>query len=297
MSHTLSRFAGLAGLRIHRDGEFAATGKLSTPLDGLCVPLRSAAYADEVNGNSRIAAVITKAEIAERLDPRLAVAIADDPDAAHSEVHASLAEAQAEQWRRTPNQIDGSARIDPSARISETAVTIGPGAWIGPNCHIAAGVSVGEGTVLHSGVALGVPGFNTGMIGGRLRIVPQVGGVDIGPHVEMLANCTVARAIFGGATTIGEETVTDNLVYIAHDVQIGRRVQICALANILGRTIVGDEAYVGPSSVIRNGLVIGRRSRITMGAVVTRDVADEETVSGNFAVPHARFLDHIRSIR
>lgn len=297
MNHPLSRFAGLAGMRIHRDGDFAATGKLSTPLDGLCVPLRSAAYADEVNGNPRIVAVITKAEIAEHLDPRLAVAIADDPDAAHSEVHATLADAQAEQWLLTPNRIDETARIDPSARISETAVTIGPGAWIGPNCHIAAGVSVGAGAVLHSGIALGVPGFNTGKIGGRMRIVPQVGGVDIGSYVEMMANCTVARAIFGGDTVLGEETLVDNLVYIAHDVQIGRRVQICALANILGRTIVGDEAYIGPSAVVKNGLVLGPSARVSIGAVVTRDVARGATVSGNFAVAHDRFIEHMRAIR
>lgn len=297
MTYRLSQFAELAGFVVVRDGPFRATGKLSTPIDGLCVPLRSAKYAGEVNANPRIAAVVTLPELADQLDPRMAVATASDPDAAHSEIHARLAKSQEAVWRQTANVIHPDATIDPSARISDYAVNIGAGAWIGPNCHIAAGVTVGEGCVLHSGVALGVPGFNTGIIGGRLKIVPQIGEVRLCAHVEMLANSTVARAIFGGATTIGEETVTDNLVYIAHDVQIGRRVQICALANILGRTIVGDEAYIGPSSVIKNGLVMGNRSRITMGAVVTQNVADDETVSGNFAVPHARFLDHIRSIR
>lgn len=104
-------------------------------------------------------------------------------------------------------------------------------------------------------------------------------------------------AFFGGHTSLGEETVADNLVYIAHDVQIGRRVQICALVNVLGRTIVGDEAYLGPSCVVKNGLVLGARARVNIGAVVTTDLAEDAIVSGNFAVPHDRFLDHIRSIR
>ena len=94
MSHRLSEFQGLAGLEVLRDGEFAVTGKLSTPLDGLCVPLRSAKYLDEVNGNPSVAAVITTREIAEGLDPRFAVGVAEQPDAAHSEVHARLAEAR-----------------------------------------------------------------------------------------------------------------------------------------------------------------------------------------------------------
>ena len=107
----------------------------------------------------------------------------------------------------------------------------------------------------------------------------------------------MSRALFFGDTTLGEEVVADNLVYIAHDVQIGKRVQICALVNILGRTIVGDGAYIGPSAVIKNGLNIGAGAKISIGSVVTQDVAEHAVVSGNFAVPHDRFLEHIRSIR
>lgn len=297
MTSRLSDFAGLGGLRIVRDGCFETTGKLSTPIDSLCVPLRSSKFAAEVNANPRVSAVITKAEIAEHLNDRLAIAVAADPDAAHSEVHARLAAKAADELRAVPNSIDSSATIDQSARIGEFGVSIGANAWIGPHCTVAPGVTVGEGAVLQSGTAVGVPGFNTGVIGGKLRIVPQLGGVVIGANVEMLANCTVARAIFGGNTIVGEETLTDNLVYIAHDVHIGRRVQICALVNVLGRAVLGDEVYLGPSCVVRNGLVLGARARVSMGAVVTTDVAEGATVTGNFAIPHDRFLDHIRSIR
>lgn len=297
MPHLLSEFAGLAGLEIVRDGPFEVTGKLSTPLEGLCVPLRAVRYADEVNANPRVSAVITTRDVAGALDGRFAVAVADTPDAAHSEVHAKVAEARADELRAVPTRIDPTAEIDGAARIAGHGVTIGPRVRIGANVTVAPGVTVEADCVLHPGASLGVPGFNSGIIGGRRRIVPQLGGVRLKPFVELLSNVCVARALFGGETVLGEETLVDNLVYIAHDVQIGRRVQICALVNILGRVEIGDEAYIGPSAVVVNGARIGARGKVTMGAVVTRDVADDETVTGNFAIPHDRFLQHMRAVR
>ena len=291
------QFADLPGLAVLRDGPFALTGKLSTPLDKLCVPLRSEKFLDEVNGNPRVAAVITTREIAAGLDSRLAVAVTDRPDEAHAEIHARCARTREAELRARPNAIDASAEIDPAAHIAGYGVEIGPRCYIGPGVTLLPGVRIESDCVLHPGVSLGVPGFNTGIIGGRQRIIPQLGGVRLKPYVELLANVCVARALFGGETTIGEETVIDNLVYIAHDVQIGRRVQVCALVNILGRVEIGDEAYIGPSSVIVNGARIGKKAKVSIGAVVTRDVPDGATVSGNFAIPHDRFLTHLRSVR
>jgi UDP-3-O-[3-hydroxymyristoyl] glucosamine N-acyltransferase len=96
---------------------------------------------------------------------------------------------------------------------------------------------------------------------------------------------------------LGEETLLDSLVYIAHDVQIGRRVQVCAMASVFGRSVIGDDAYLGPSCVIKNGLMIGESARINMGSVVTENVGANIAVSGNFAIAHDRFLEHIRAIR
>lgn len=293
----LSEFAGLAGLEVVRDGVFAATGKLSTPLDGLLVPLRKPGFADEVNANPRIAAVIAAPDCVQHLDPHLAVATAIDPDAAHSEIHARRAAIELEKLRAIPSVVDPTAKIDPSAKVSDFGVVVGANAWVGPNCVIYPGVSIASDCVLHAGTAIGVPGFNTGIIGGRLKIIPQIGGVTIGEHVELLANCSVARAIYGGSTQIAPEVVTDSSVYIAHDVQIGRRVQVCAMAVLLGRVVVGDEAYIGPGAVVKNGIKLGAKARVSIGAVVTQNVPSGATVSGNFAVPHHRFLDHIRSIR
>jgi len=297
MTFRLSDFQGLAGLDVVRDGEFVVPGKLSTPLGGLCVPLRSPDYLEEVNANLNVTAVITTRSLSDGLDARFAIGIADHPDAAHSEVLASVAARRAAELNARTNQIDSSAMIDPAASIASYGVEIGPRVHIGPNVVVGPGVAIEADCVLHPGVSLGVPGFNTGIIGGRQRIVPQLGGVRLKPFVELLAHVCVAKALFGGETTLGEETVADNLAYIAHDVQIGRRVQICALANILGRTVIGDNVYIGPSAVIKNGLRIGAKAKVSIGAVVTQDVGEGVVVSGNFAIVHNRFLDHIRAIR
>lgn len=297
MINRLKSFAGVGGLEVLRDGPFEVTGKLSTPLDGLLVPVKGAAFIAEANANPRVTAVITLAALAEQVDERLAVAIADDPLMAHAEVHALCAKARAAELESQPTVIDSTAQIDPSARIAPYGVTIGARTHVGAMVSIQPGVSVANECVLHPGVALGVAGFQVGRINGRQRIIPQLGGVRLEPFVELLANTCVARALFGGATTIGEETVSDNLVYIAHDCQIGRRVQICALANILGRVVIGDDAYIGPSSTIVNGAIIGAKAKVTMGAVVTREVGAGQTVTGNFAIPHEQFLDNLRKSR
>ena len=297
MNERLGAFEGVGGLKVLRDAPFAVTGKLSTPLDGLLAPLRSERYLAEANACARLAAVITTPDLAERLDGRLGVAVAREPDVAHAEVHAQLAAARTAALQAQSTRIDPSAQIDGSASIAPYGVEIGPGVFVGPRCAVLPGSTIEADCALHVGAVIGVAGFQAARIGGRQRIAPQLGGVRLARGVELLADVSVARALFGGETLVGEETLADCHVYIAHDCRIGARVQICALANILGRVEIGDDAYIGPSAVIVNGARIGAGAKVTMGAVVTRDVAAGTTVSGNFAIEHHRFLDHLRAIR
>ncbi len=297
MTETLSAYEGVGGLKVLRDGAFAITGKLSTPLDGVLAPLRSERYLAEANACANLAAVITTPALAERLDGRLGVAVAEEPDAAHAEVHARLVAAREAALRARHTRIDPSARIDGSASVADYGVEVGPNVYVGPRSVLLPGSTIEADCALHVGAVIGVAGFQSARIGGRQRIAPQLGGVRLKTGVELLADVSVARALFGGETVLGEETLADCHVYIAHDCQIGRRVQICALANILGRVVIGDDAYVGPSAVVVNGARIGAGAKLTMGAVVTRDVEAGTTVSGNFAIEHHRFLDHLRAIR
>ena len=89
---------------------------------------------------------------------------------------------------------------------------------------------------------------------------------------------------------IGKNSKIYNLVHIAHDSKIGENTFITAGVIICGRVKVGKNSYLGPNCTIRNGLSLGENSKVSMGAVVTKNVGDSETVTGNFAVSHSKFL-------
>jgi UDP-3-O-[3-hydroxymyristoyl] glucosamine N-acyltransferase len=297
MTYRLSQFAGVAGLEVRRDGEFRLTGKLSTALDGLLVPVTGPRYVEQANSNSRVAAVITTADLADEFDGRLAVGVAPRPSEAHSEIHAQCAREREQDLRGRPTRIDGSALIDPAASIAPYGVTIGARVRVAPRAVVLPGVTLEADCVLDPGVVVGMDGFEINQVDGRLAVIPQLGGVRVGRFVRLLPHVSVARALFGGETVIGEETMVDSQTYIAHDCRIGRAVRICAHVGLMGRVVLGDGVYIGPGAVLRNGIHVGARATVSMGAVVTQDVGEGARVTGNFAIDHERFLAHIRSIR
>ena len=73
---------------------------------------------------------------------------------------------------------------------------------------------------------------------------------------------------------------------ISHGVKIGARNMIVAGSVIGGRTLLGDDCWVGLSATLKNGISVGNGARINLGAVVTKNVAAGESVTGNFAIDH-----------
>jgi hypothetical protein len=120
-------FEGLAGHHVLWGGPGECTGKLSTLIDGLCIPLRSAKYAQEVNRNSNVAAAVTKPEVADLVDQSLALALSEDPDPVHAEIHAVPAARHQERLRAEANEIYSSATID-TATVIQNGLSIGRGA-------------------------------------------------------------------------------------------------------------------------------------------------------------------------
>ena len=142
------------------------------------------------------------------------------------------------------------AYIGKNVRIGE-GVQIYPNCYVGDNCVIGdntvlyAGVRVyhhsviGKDCILHSGVVIGADGFGFEPDGeGVNRKVPQIGNVVIEDDVEVGANTTVDRAMMG-STVIHRNVKIDNLVQIAHNVEIGESTFLCAQVGIAGSTKVG----------------------------------------------------------
>lgn len=175
-------------------------------------------------------------------------------------------------------------------------VVLGPGVVLGNDCFIHPNVTLlaetilGNNVIIHSGTVAGSDGF--GFVpdaGGEHKKIPQNGNVVIGNNVEIGANCTIDRAVTG-STKIGDHTKLDNLIQVAHNVDIGRGCFIAAQTGIAGSTHVGNgvvfggQVGVGGHIIINNGAVIAAKSG------VTKDVNSGTTVSGNPARPHMETL-------
>ncbi len=153
-------------------------------------------------------------------------------------------------------------------------VTIGNSTVIHPNCILYDGVSIGNNCVIHAGTVIGAAGF--GYVrddNGEYRLFPQIGTVVIEDNVEIGANSCIDRGALG-ETRIGEGTKIDNLVQIAHNVQIGKRVVIAAQTGISGSTVIEDDCVIGGQvgmgdhALVKSGATIGSQAGVLPGKIV-----------------------------
>jgi UDP-3-O-[3-hydroxymyristoyl] glucosamine N-acyltransferase len=128
--------------------------------------------------------------------------------------------------------------------VLTSGVTIGDDCIIHPNVTILAHATVGNRVIIHSGSTIGSDGFGFAPFEGRYEKIPQVGTVVIHDDVEIGANCAIDRATLG-ATIIGSGTKLDNLLQIAHNVEIGEHTVIAAQSGVSGSTVIGSRAMIG----------------------------------------------------
>jgi UDP-3-O-[3-hydroxymyristoyl] glucosamine N-acyltransferase len=193
--------------------------------------------------------------------------------------------------------IQPHAVIEPGAYIGK-GTFIGAGSYIGhevrigENSHLAARVTigarciVGSRVILHSGVVLGSDGFGFEFIDGRHQKIPQTGIIQIDDDVEIGANTTVDRARFG-RTWIGEGTKIDNLVQIAHNVQIGKHCILCAQVGISGSTRLGDYVILGGQVGTVGHIEIGQGAQVGAQSGVSKSIPAGQVWFGSPAQPMA----------
>ena len=126
--------------------------------------------------------------------------------------------------------------------------------------------------------------------------VPQLGRVVIGDDVEVGANTTVDRGTLHD-TVIGAGTRIDNLVQIAHNVQVGRSCVIVAQVGISGSTILEDHVVFAGQSAVAGHLRIGTGARIGAQAGVIADVPARSELLGSPAQPVKAFFREVATIR
>jgi UDP-3-O-[3-hydroxymyristoyl] glucosamine N-acyltransferase len=170
-------------------------------------------------------------------------------------------------------EIGDGTNIRAGAKIGDR-VKIGKNCTIHPNVFIEDGSEIGDRVILHSGVVIGADGFGYVRDGANGYVkFPQIGKVVIEDDVEIGANSCVDRGALG-ETRVGAGTKIDNLVQIAHNVRIGKRVVIAAQTGISGSTVIEDDCVIGGQvgmgdhARVLSGAVIGSQAGVLPGKIV-----------------------------
>ena len=185
--------------------------------------------------------------------------------------------------------IGAGARIGPRTRVCANAV-IGADVAVGADAVLAEGVVVrsrcliGDRVRIGSNSVIGYEGFGYHVVDGQHRRIPHTGGVVIEDDVEIGACSCVDRAKFG-QTRIGRGTKIDNLVQVAHNVQIGPGCILVAQCGLAGSLRAGRNVVIGGHAGLRDNIVIGDGARVSACACVAGDVPAGETVAGTPAGP------------
>lgn len=218
--------------------------------------------------------------------------------------------------------IEDPSFIHPSAKIGTNAyigafVYIGPNVVIGDNCKIYpntfiadnvvignnvtffAGVKVyfdcviGSNIIIHSGAVIGGDGFGFAPNGdGSYIKISQIGNVVIEDDVEIGANTTVDRATMG-STIIRKGVKLDNLIQIAHNVEIGINTVVAAQSGISGSAKIGENVIIGGQVGVVGHISVAKGSQVQAKSGISRSIEEEGKKWAG--APASSYTDHMRS--
>ncbi len=229
------------------------------------------------------------------------------------EAVATLLDKLAPQEDFPPVGVHSSAVISDTADLADNVaiganVTIGERTRIGPGCVICPNVVIGADVELASDVVLfeGVVVRQNSQIGNRVRIgsntvigfegfgyytsdgihyrIPHIGNVVLEDDVEIGACSCVDKGKFG-STRVGAGTKIDNLVQIAHNVQVGKGCLLTGQSGVAGSAKLGNYVVLGGNSGVRDNISIGNGVQCAAHSAIAADVPDGQIVAGTPAMP------------
>ena len=186
------------------------------------------------------------------------------------------------------------AYVGANARVGEHTqiypqVYIGDDVVIGDNVIIYSGVKIyrgcciGNNCIIHSGAVIGADGFGFAPVNGEYEKIAQIGNVVLEDNVEVGANTTIDRATMG-STIIRRGVKLDNLIQVAHNVEIGENTVMAAQVGVAGSTKIGKHNMVGGQVGFAGHITVGDGNGFGAQSGVPNSVGSKQRVIGSPAI-------------
>jgi UDP-3-O-[3-hydroxymyristoyl] glucosamine N-acyltransferase len=173
-------------------------------------------------------------------------------------------------------KIGDNVKIYPHVFVGDNAV-IGDNTILHPNVKIYADTLIGNNCVIHAGTVIGSDGFGFAPQKDKTyKTIPQLGNVLIEDNVTIGANSVIDCAtMFGDSTIIRSGVKMDNLIQIAHNVEVGKNTVIAAQTGISGSTKIGENCVLAGQVGIAGHLVIANNTSIGAQAGISKSIKEE----------------------
>lgn len=186
-------------------------------------------------------------------------------------------------------KLGNNTRIYPNVYLGNN-VMVGDNSVIHPGVKIYHDCVIGNQVIIHAGTVIGSDGFGFApQADGSFQKVPQIGNVVIEDNVEIGANTTIDRATIG-STVIKAGAKLDNLIQVAHNVEIGNSSVVAAQTGISGSTKVGKGVMIGGQVGIVGHITIGDGAKINAQSGVSKSVEPGKAVTGSPAFDYTSAL-------
>ena len=184
--------------------------------------------------------------------------------------------------------VGSGCKIYPQVYIGDDVV-LGNNVILYPGVKVYHGCRIGNNCIVHAGAVIGSDGFGFApQADGSYKKIPQIGIVILEDDVELGANTTIDRATMG-ATVIRRGVKLDNLVQIAHNVEVGAHTVMAAQVGVAGSTKIGEQCMFGGQVGIAGHRHVGNRVIVGAQSGIPNDVKDNMEIMGYPAVPKVEF--------
>ena len=184
--------------------------------------------------------------------------------------------------------IGSNTQIYPLVTIGQDA-SVGSGCILYPHVTVYYGCKIGNRCILHAGSVVGADGFGFAPTPNGYEKIPQIGIVELEDDVEIGANTCIDRSTMG-RTIVHKGVKLDNMVQVAHNVEVGEHTVISAQSGIAGSSKIGSWCMIGGQSGISGHITVGNKVNIAAKTGVISCIDDGDTIMGYPSIGYRNFL-------